>query len=69
MEIRSLPVSRASGRKKLAGFSSTRSYDPSPHSKHVVALMSAETPQEPHDRVIFLPNFDELRRRVPLNAN
>jgi hypothetical protein len=48
-------------------FPAIRPYDPD--SKHVVALMQAET-AEPHDRVIFLLNFfDELRGRVPLNAN
>jgi serine/threonine-protein kinase len=51
-------------------FSTTRSYDPAPDGKRVVALMPADTPQEPHDRVIFLLNFfDELRRRVSFNAN
>jgi serine/threonine-protein kinase len=51
-------------------FSTTRSYDPAPDGKHVVALMPAETSEKPHDRVIFLLNFfDELRRRVPLNPN
>jgi eukaryotic-like serine/threonine-protein kinase len=48
----------------------TKFYDPAPDGKSVVALMPADTPEEPHDRVIFLLNFfDELRRRVPLNAN
>jgi eukaryotic-like serine/threonine-protein kinase len=52
--------------KKIAAFSTTRSYDPAPDGKSIVALMPAETPQEPQDRVIFLLNFfDELRRRVP----
>ena len=56
--------------ERLAGFSTTRSYDPAPDGKHVVALAPAETPEEPHDHVIFLLNFlDELRRRVSLNAN
>ena len=51
-------------------FSTTRSYDPAPDGKHVVVLAPAETPEESHDRVIFLLNFfDELRRRVPLNGN
>jgi hypothetical protein len=50
--------------------SATRSYDPAPDGKSIVALMQADTPDEPHDRVIFLLNFfDELRRRAPLNAN
>ena len=49
-------------------FSATKSYDPAPDGKSIVALMRADTPEEPHDRVIFLLNFfDELRRRVPLN--
>ena len=51
-------------------FSATRSYDSAPDGKSIVSLMKADTPEEPHDRVIFLLNFfDELRRRVPLNAN
>jgi DNA-binding winged helix-turn-helix (wHTH) protein/Tol biopolymer transport system component len=54
---------------RFLNFSTTRDYDPAPDGKHVVALMPAETTQEPRDRVIFLLNFfDELRRRVPLNA-
>ena len=54
--------------KKIVSFSTTRSYDPAPDGKHIVALTPADTPQEPHDRVIFLLNFfDELRRRVPLS--
>ncbi|HEY6346622.1 MAG TPA: hypothetical protein VIY49_34460 [Bryobacteraceae bacterium] len=54
--------------KKIANFPSTQSYDPAPDGKHIVALMPADTPEEPRDRVIFLLNFfDELRRRVPLN--
>jgi len=56
--------------KRIPTFGSAKSYDPAPDGKHVVALMPADTPEEPHDRVIFLLNFfDELRRRVPLNAN
>jgi serine/threonine-protein kinase len=56
--------------KKIVGFGTTRSYDPAPDGKFIVALMPAETSPEPHDRVIFLLNFfDELRRRVPLNGN
>jgi serine/threonine-protein kinase len=43
-------------------------YDPAPDGKSIVALMPADTPEEPHDRVTFLLNFfDELRRRVPAN--
>jgi serine/threonine-protein kinase len=56
--------------KQIANFPSTMSYDPAPDGKHIVALMPADTRDEPRDRVIFLLNFfDELRRRVPLNAN
>jgi eukaryotic-like serine/threonine-protein kinase len=56
--------------KRLIGFPTTRTYDPAPDGKQVVALMPADTPEELHDRVIFLLNFfDELRRRVPLSAN
>ena len=47
-------------------FSATKSYDPAPDGKTIVALMPADTPEEPRDRVIFLLNFlDELRRRAP----
>jgi serine/threonine-protein kinase len=47
-----------------------RSYDPASDGKHVVALMPAETSQESQDQMIILLNFfDELRRRVPFNAN
>ena len=56
--------------KEIASFPSTKSYDLAPDGKHIVALMRADTPEEPHDRVIFLLNFfDELRRRVPSNPN
>jgi serine/threonine-protein kinase len=55
--------------KGPAHFGTTRSYDPAPDGKQIVALMPADTPQEPHARVVFLLNFfDELRRRVPLAA-
>ena len=55
--------------KGIANFPSTRSYDPAPNGKRIVALMPADTPDESNDRVTFLLNFfDELRRRVPLNA-
>jgi serine/threonine-protein kinase len=51
-------------------FPATKFYDPAPDGKSIVALMPAETADAPHDRVIFLLNFfDELRRRVPFNAN
>jgi hypothetical protein len=54
--------------KRIASFPATISYDPAPDGKHVVALMPADTPEEPRERVIFLLNFfDELRRRVPAN--
>jgi DNA-binding winged helix-turn-helix (wHTH) protein len=56
--------------KRIPSFTATRSYDPAPDGKRIVALVPDDTPQEPHDRVIFLLNFfDELRRRVPLSAN
>jgi eukaryotic-like serine/threonine-protein kinase len=56
--------------KKVVGFSTTRSYDPAPDGKHIVALAAADTAERPHDRVIFLLNFfDELRRRVPVGVN
>jgi serine/threonine-protein kinase len=51
-----------------AFFPATKFYDPAPDGKSVVALMRADTPEERHDRVIFLLNFfDELRRRAPSN--
>jgi eukaryotic-like serine/threonine-protein kinase len=51
-------------------FSATQAYTPAPDGKRIVALMPADTPEEPHDRVIFLLNFfDELRRLVPLTSN
>ena len=54
--------------KRPAHFSSTRSYDPAPDGKRIVALMPAEgrQGQKSQDHVIFLLNFfDELRRRIP----
>jgi hypothetical protein len=49
-------------------FGATRFYDPTPDGKSIVALMPADLPEEPHDRVTFLLNFfDELRRLVPAN--
>ncbi|MBV8842793.1 MAG: PD40 domain-containing protein [Bryobacterales bacterium] len=52
--------------KGPAHFGTTRSYDPTPDGKQIVTLVSADTLQEPHARVIFLLNFfDELRRRLP----
>jgi serine/threonine-protein kinase len=51
-------------------FPAVKFYDPAPDGKSIVALMPADTPKEPRDRVIFLLNFfDELRRRVPLSSN
>jgi hypothetical protein len=51
-------------------FPVTKFYDPAPDGKGIVALMRDDAPEEPHNRVIFLLNFfDELRRRVPFNAN
>ena len=56
--------------KKIANFSSTKSYDPAPDGKHIVALMEVDPAEDSHDRVIFLLNFfDELRRRVPLSRS
>ena len=56
--------------KPIPTFGPTMSYDPAPDGKRIVALTPADTPEEPHGRVTFLLNFfDELRRRVPLNAN
>jgi hypothetical protein len=52
--------------KGIATFPSTMSFNPATDGKRIVALMPADTPAEPRDRVIFLLNFfDELRRRVP----
>ena len=56
--------------RQIAWFAATKSYDPAPDGKRIVVLMPADTPQVPHDRLIFLLNFfDELRRRGPLSAN
>jgi serine/threonine-protein kinase len=56
--------------KRFANFPSTRSFDAAPDGKRMVALMPADTPEEPRDRVIFLLNFfDELRRRLPSSTN
>jgi Tol biopolymer transport system component len=55
---------------KIVGFGTTRSYDPAPDGKHIVALTAADTAQGSQDRVVFLLNFfDELRRRAPAGAN
>jgi serine/threonine-protein kinase len=54
--------------KRISPFGSTKSYDPAPDGKSIVALVPADTSEEPHDRLTFLLNFfDELRRRVPAN--
>jgi serine/threonine-protein kinase len=58
--------------KRIALFTTTRSYDPAPDGKSIVALMPADGPdaQDPQGQVVFLLNFiDELRRRVPVNRN
>jgi hypothetical protein len=56
--------------KRLPHFPSTKSYGPAPDGRRMVALMPADQPEEPRDRVIFLLNFfDELRRGVPSGAN
>ena len=56
--------------KKIVGFGTTRSYDPAPDGKHIVALTSADSAAASQDRVVFLLNFfDELRRRAPVGAN
>jgi len=55
--------------RKLAGFSSTRSYDVAPGGRRIVALLAADDSgaQSPQKGVIFLLNFfDELRRQVPM---
>jgi serine/threonine-protein kinase len=52
--------------KPIPNFGPTMSYDPAPDGR-IVALMPADAPEEPRDRVIFLLNFfDELRRKAPL---
>ena len=52
------------------GSMTTRSYDPAPDGKSIVALIRAETPREPSGHVVFLLNFfDELRRRAPFGSN
>jgi Tol biopolymer transport system component/DNA-binding winged helix-turn-helix (wHTH) protein len=53
----------------ITGFSTTRSYDPAPDGKRIVALMPADTPAPSQHHLIFLLNFfDELRRRLPMDA-
>jgi Tol biopolymer transport system component len=55
--------------REIAAFTATGSYDTGPDGKRIIVLLPAVTPQQPHDRVVFLLNFfDELRRRVPLNV-
>ncbi len=52
--------------KKIVGLGTTKSYDPAPDGKHIVALTAADSAEASRDRVVFLLNFfDELRRRVP----
>lgn len=49
----------------LTHFTATNTYEPGPDGRRIVALLSADTAQDPQDRRIFLLNFfDELRRRV-----
>ena len=56
--------------RKIVGFGTTRSYDPAPDGKHIVALTAADAAPGSQDRLIFLLNFfDELRRRVPVGMN
>jgi serine/threonine-protein kinase len=56
--------------EQIAWFAATKSYEPAPDGKRVIVLLPADTPQQPHDRLIFLLNFfDELRRRVPSSAS
>jgi serine/threonine-protein kinase len=56
--------------KKIVGFGTTRSYDPAPDGKHIVALAAVGDAQGSRNRVVFLLNFfDELRRRAPVNWN
>lgn len=56
--------------RKIVGFGTTRSYDPAPDGKHIVALIAADATHGSQDRVVFLLNFfDELRRRAPVSTN
>lgn len=56
--------------RKIVGFGTTRSYDPAPDGKHIVALTAADPAHGSQERLVFLLNFfDELRRRVPLIAD
>jgi serine/threonine-protein kinase len=56
--------------REIALFTATKSYESAPDGKRIVVLLPAVTPQEPHDRLIFLLNFfDELRRRVSLSPS
>ena len=53
--------------KRTVGFGTTRSYDPAPDGKWVIALTAADTAPGRHDRLEFLLNFfNELRRLVPV---
>lgn len=56
--------------RKVVGFGTTRSYDPAPDGKHIIALTAADAAAASQDRVVFLLNFfDELRRRLPTGTN
>jgi serine/threonine-protein kinase len=56
--------------RKIVHFGTTRSYDPAPDGKQVIALTAAEDMPRSHDRLEFLLNFfDELRRRAPITSN
>lgn len=60
---------RVWSQRPIASFSTTRSYDPAPDGKRIVALMPADAPQAAQSHVIFLLNFfDELRRRAPVSG-
>ena len=50
---------------QIAGVGTTRSYDPAPDGKRIVALVPADNTGERHDRLTFLLNFfSELRGRI-----
>jgi len=54
--------------REITSFTATRSYQPAADGKRIIVLRPAGTPQEPHNRLIFLLNFfDELRRRLGAN--
>ncbi len=55
---------------KISHFGTTRSYDPAPDGKRVVALTAADDEPGGDSRLEFLLNFfDEVRRRVPVAPN